>query len=348
MSDQEMAEVMVEEKSLVTVEDAQVFTVDLAEVRSKIEDALTIQLIPDDKDSYAACKKARMYFVHKRNDIDRRLKELNEEDRERIKKRGVTAKELKSILEPGERHFTDMIEAEDARLEAIEEEKKRQLQQKITDRMTAFSQYGAVVSYNEVAAMTDEEFDTALFDAAEEHKEQERIRQEEEAARRAEEERLAEERAALEAELAREREAREEAQRKLDAEKAAMEAEKKKMAEEAAALQAEKDRLEREALEKQEAEARRIAEEKAAEEAKEREAQEAKERAEREAAEAARQEALKPDKDKLSEIVESIRAAIDDEFAKLAVSEQLVYVAELLQAMLVEACDEANLMINRV
>lgn len=89
-------------------------------------------LIQGDKKSYLEVKSALMDFVHARNKI---------EDRKRDIKRDVDgkAKKLLAMLEPGERSLRVQVENEDARIKAIEDETARveaERKSRIQNRMT--------------------------------------------------------------------------------------------------------------------------------------------------------------------------------------------------------------------
>ena len=161
-----------------------------------------------------------------------------------------------------------------------ENEKKRIAEEERLDRIEVqlridrFAELGVILPYAEVFAMTDEEYDTAVFDAEEDFK----VKQAD-----LEEQRLAREAEAKEVALERERQAKRQAE--LDAKDAELKAK-----------QAEIDEKEKAMAEAREAEER----------AKEEAERVIKEEAER----AVRAEKLKPDKKKLDEWLEDCIGAI--------------------------------------
>ena len=186
-----------------------------------------------------------------------------------------------------------------------ENEKKRIAEEERLDRIEVqlridrFAELGVILPYAEVFAMTDEEYDTAVFDAEEDFKAKQADLEEQRFAREAEA-----------AEVEKERERQKEERERQERIQAGLDAK-------AAELQAKQDEIE--AKEKAMAEAKE-AEERAKEEA-ERVIREAKEKLEREeeqrltrekeeAERAARAEKLKPDKKKLDEWLEDCIGAI--------------------------------------
>ena len=282
------------------------FEINIKEVQAMVKKYQTLTLVPDDKESYQLCQTALTSCVRTRTGINKRRLELNKADQDRIKKRNAAAKQLEAIVAPAEDHLSGLINTEKARLQAIEDEKRDAEKRMIDDRIKQLGQYRVILPYQEIALMTDEEFDTALFDAKEEWKAEQERQAKAEAARKAEEERLEKQRKEQEAEAARLAKIREE----QEAEQAAREAELKKQADELAAkekaIQDEKDRIAKEEADKKAAEEAKIQAEKAVKERAEREAKEAAEKEKREKEEAARQEALKPDKEKLLKFADDI------------------------------------------
>ncbi|MCC7419844.1 MAG: hypothetical protein IT428_06170 [Planctomycetaceae bacterium] len=292
-----------------TPETAIAFPVDTAEIAEAVAPCLAMKIAGvNDTIGFKAVHEARMKLKDMRVRIEKKRKELKEGALEYGRLVDSEAKRLTAPLLPAEEH----LEAEEKRINAekdrIKAEAEAARQRKIQVRVDALAECRAAVDLSRISAMTDEEFDAHLQVAveanqrrleaeaeaeAERKREQARLDAEAAERRRVEEARLAELReqqrienerlAAVRAELDRQRREQQERQ-------AALEAEQRRLAEEAAAVerraQAERDRLE--------AEQRREAE--------------AKDRADREAAEKARLESLRPDREKLLAVVESIRA----------------------------------------
>ena len=175
---------------------------------------------------------------------------------------------------------------EQKRIKAEEEEKQRKI---IQGRVDELLNIECVMPFMEVATLSDEEYTDLLMGKTLEYEAAQAKKADEEAARKAEAERLAKQKAEQEAEAD-----------KLKKAQDALEAEKK-------AVQKEKDRLEKEAFEKQALENARIQAEADAKAKIEREAKKAIKAAE----EAKRAEALKPDKEKINYWLEQIENALD-------------------------------------
>ncbi len=188
---------------------------------------------------------ARMVVKGKRVEVEKTRKGLKAGALEWGRKVDTEAKRIFGKLEPIETHLNreeKKVTDEQKRIKAEEERKEKE---KIQGWIDTLAKHNVILPYADVAVMTDEEADTAMFDAKEAFRfEQERLKKEE-AERKAEAERLEKVRLEQEAEaekLRLEKEAMEEEKRKLEVEKKAIED----------AKQAEKDRLERLALEEQE------------------------------------------------------------------------------------------------
>lgn len=287
------------------------------------------------EDGYEVVKKARIEVKNKRVEVEKKRKELKEDALRYGQAIDAEARRLTALLAPIEEHlereeriYLDEKERERKEKERIAAEK---LQAKI-DRLcalgaqyngTVFSAYGLQVAHKALEACSDEGFEQFIAQVVKaKEAEEARIRAEEEA-KKAEAERLrkiAEEQEAERKRLAEiERAQKEEADR-LRAAQEAIERERQRLiAEEAARLKAiedekrrvEEERLMAEMLERarQEAAAKAIqeAEEKAA-----REKAEEAERAERARIAAERQAARRPDKIKLLEQIEAVKAALID------------------------------------
>jgi len=201
--------------------------------------------------------------------------------------------------------------------EAIEAEKKaeegRREKEKIEKRIADLAEFNVHMPFFDVAAMADDVFDITLVNARLAYADEQKRLADEEAARKAESNRLEivrKEQETMAENLRKAQREIEEANAKIEAEKKAFEDEKK----------AEQDRKDREAFEKQTAENARIKAEKDAKEKAERETAAKIEAEKRTKAEAERQEALKPDKDRLvnygKALMDVPRPALKDKNAK--------------------------------
>lgn len=247
----------------------------------------------DDREQLQRVHKARMVVREARVQVEKTRKALKADALEWGRRVDAEAKRITALLEPIEKHLEaeeDKPAAEKRRLEALEEERRVA---RLRRRMELLRDAGSPLLPQDVANVSDEDFEATLQRALEAKAQ----REAEEAERRAEQERhLAEERKRLEQERAEQervraaREAeeavrRKEAQEALERERAALAAEQARIAEERARV---------------EAEARRQAE---AEAARKR-AEEEKARAEREAAARAEAERIAaeraPDREKVA------------------------------------------------
>lgn len=311
----------------------------------------------DDRDGYKVVHDARMDVKRLRVEVDKRRKALGEDARRYLDDVNSEAKRIIGRLTPVEEHLKsqeDAIAAEKERLKAEAEAAARKL---LEDRLEQLRQVEATLHPMVVEQWSDEEFATELQKATEAFAEKRRIAAEAEAARKAEEDRLAKEREELER-LKAEAEAKAAEERRLEAEKLAAErAELEKLkAEQEAAAQAERDRLAEEQRKQQEAQAaidaekRKLDEERIAREAAEKakleeqervawEKAEAEERATREAEAAALVEAQRPDREKLLAVAEAV-----GEIGVPAVSEDLIG----LRQMVVDILNNAQQAIRNV
>lgn len=288
------------------------FGVNIKDVQKMVQEYQKLSLTVGDKESYGVCRAALTTCVRNRTSIDKRRKELNEEDQARIKKRNGVAKQLTELISPAESHLTNLVKGEDNRIVEIKAEKERMeferikgIRTKIADIASlsaAVTINSSVEKLNNVLTRLDaieiipDEY-MELTSEANQVKHDVHIDIQrailarkkfdaEDAARVAENERLAKERDELE---------------KVKAEQ---EARQKSIDDAAATLDAEKERMEREEFER-----------KAKENAQEKLLWEQKEKEDREKAEAeerARVKALEPDKSKLGYWLERIEIAIDE------------------------------------
>jgi hypothetical protein len=298
-----------------------------AEITAMVDQFKTLTVIPDDKESFDKCNKARMEFVHLRTDIDKNRKKGNEDARKAIKDNDKIAADLVDLFAPAETHLTEEVDREKARLKKIEDDKvqaemdrvnKIQFRIKWMQERLSISPSAKSEDINEILSAIDGVYSETDFQefkdqaksiytaVSEEIKKTLTVRlawEEDQVKAKAEADRLAQ--------VAAEQKA---AQDKIDAEnkrqadeRAKIEAEKKALED---AKKAEADRIEREKREAEIREEARIRAEadaraKADREAKEKADSEAKaikdaeEKRQREEAEKARKEALRPDKEKL-------------------------------------------------
>ena len=251
-----------------------------------------------DKDGLAAVREARRDVRDHRIRVEKTRKELKADALEYGRRVDAEAKRITALLEPIESHLdaeVKLVEAEQARLAAEREAKKRAA---LDARMSRLAQFEFQAVPSEVEALDVDGFKALLEKAEAEFME----RKEREAAEaRAE----AERQAAIEAERQRMEAERAELDRQQKlAEQARLEVERQK-----AEIAAEREKLERE---KQLEAAKALAAEKAAKDERERIEREAAAKAAAEKAakaEAERLEALLPTKKRLMDYAASIRAA---------------------------------------
>lgn len=280
-----------------------------------------------DKEQFDAVHSARMVVKGKRVEVEKTRKELKADALEWGRRVDAEAKRIVGKLEPIESHLAaeeKKVTDEEKRIKAEEDRRERE---KIDARISELAKYDIHLPFQEIAAMTDEQYSAFLPEAKKAWSHRKAKEAEEEVARKAENERLAKiaEEQRLEAErlekIRKDQEAAQaEAQRKIDEANAKIEDEKKALED---AKRAEQERKDREAFEKQAAENARIKAEQDAKEKAEREARIALERAaaeirmeEERKAEAERQEALRPDKEKLMAFAQFLQEGM--EYPKMA------------------------------
>jgi len=288
------------------------FEINLKDVQAMVKEYQKLTLKPDDKESYKACREALTTCVRNRTSIDKRRKELNTEDQNRIKKRNDVARQLTELISPAENHLSKLVKGEDNRVAEIKAEKARkeqarveEIQEKIAEIISLTSSLHLQPSVNELndilsklesiqitpeiyqeftpqASASRDEVRITITKALDARKEFELKEQ----ALREENEKIEKEKKELK-EKAR---AQKEAQQKIDADK-------------------EKLAIEKGVQKKLEEQAERDKEEmlKAEQEAQERVLQEEKDRE--------RLEALKPDKDKLHQWFDQVEHEINKSFA---------------------------------
>lgn len=216
-----------------------------------------------------------------------------------------TARDFLDNLKATVRQPLTDYEDERAKIKAEEERKEKE---KINVRISELQKLGCVLPFMEVATMTDDEYSEKLSLVTAEYEDEQKRKDEEEAARKAESERLEAERKRQEEEAEKLAEER----RKIEAEKAAIEEQKR--IEQASHEAAEKARIEeRERIEREQRE--KDAAEKAAKERAEREDREKAKAEQRAKEEAERQEALRPDKERLSVWADSILEIVPPELS---------------------------------
>jgi len=270
----------------------------------------------EDKEQFDAVHSARMVVKGKRVEVEKRRKELKADALAWGKKVDGKAKEIFEKLEPIETHLDGEERKVTDEQKRIKDEADRKEKEKIEKRIAEFAEVNVHLPFFDVAAMTDGYFDSRLIIARADFEAEQNRLAEEEAARKAESERLEKVRKEQEAEAARlteEKRKIDEAQaaerKKIDDERRAIEAEKKALEDE---KRKEQERRDRAAFEAQAKEDARIAAEKVEKERQEREAWAAKEKADREAAEKIRQADLLPDKQKLLTFAEALLNAKND------------------------------------
>lgn len=235
----------------------------------------------EDKEQFDAVHSARMVVKSHRVAIEKERKSQKADALEYGRKVDAGAKALFEGLAPIELHLDaeeKKVTDEKKRIEAEKEVAERVL---IQARIDALAEVGVSLPFFDVAAMDDDTFKNTLADAFAKQGEEKKRLADEEADRKAEDERLK-----------KQKEEQEEAQKKIDEANAKLEREKEALED---AKQAERLRKDREAFEKQATENARIKAEIAEKKRQEQEVWDAKEKEEAEA----RNEAMKPDRDKL-------------------------------------------------
>lgn len=288
----------------------------------------------EDKKGYALVHDARMEVRDLRLAVEKKRVTLKADVLEYGRKVDAEATRIKKLLEPIESHLDAEETRIDAEAKALKEAAQREKEAKLQARIDALTKVGAPAKINELAQMNDTVFEMVLRTATETWEAAEVVRKQAEAAlaeKRAEEERQA-------------REAAEAKAKAEAAERARLAEEGRKQAEEREAL-----RKEREAFEKQKAEAERAAREEqirkeAAEKAKadaerraqeetarkEREAQIAEEKRQTEEARRKAQEAARPDAERITALAETLRGTA---FPKMATPDGERVMAEIQDAV---------------
>ena len=283
----------------------------------------------DDKEQFDSVHSARMIVKGKRVEIENRRKELKAAALAYGREVDSKAKEIFGKLEPIESH----LEREERKVtdeqKRIKEEADRKEKEKIGNRIADLAKWGKHLPFFDVAGWTDGEFDSHLIIAKDDYEKEQKRLAEEEAARKAEAERLEAVRKEQEAEAARLKALNDKiiaeqkaAQDKIDASRKALEAEK----------DAERDRVYREGL-------ARTAKEKAEKDVRERAEREAikKIEAERKAKEEAeRQEALKPDREKLLLYADKISGLTASNLSVVSDEARAIFHATLHNIMTIE------------
>jgi len=254
---------------------------------------------PNDEMGFQAVDTARKVIKSDRVAVQHREKELKAEANVWRKKVGDRAKELYSLISPIEEHLKAQCKIVTDEKERIAAEEARLHKEVIDNRMALLAGYDSHYPYNVIESMENVDFELHLEKVKVEWEVEQKRQAAEDAARKAEDERLAVIRAAQEKQMD---------EIMAQAEKnAAQEAE---IAAEKAKLQATRDREEREKMVKEaeeRAKVQAIADEKAR---VEREKKESEEKAAAEKAEKERVAALLPDKEKAIAWVESMRESI--------------------------------------
>ena len=302
-------------------EEKQIVVYDITDAAiAKMEDlylGLTVSG-PDDEAGFKAVHKARKVVKTHRVSVEKRRKELKADALAWGRKVDGEANRIKDLLEPIESHLTAQEKIVTDEKKRQEEEAARAFEQKIADRMDALQACNSHLSYQAVATMSDDEFLTVLADAQTAFEaEQARIAEgkrivaerqaAEDAARKAEDERLAKIRAEQEKQMAEIKAEQDRYEAAIKIENDRLKAEKAEIEAEKAKFKAEQDKVEREKMVKEAEERARlqaIADEKAR---VEREAKEAEEKAADEKAEAERVAALLPDKERAINWIEDMR-----------------------------------------
>jgi len=284
---------------------------------------------PDDEAGFKSVHKARKVVKSHRVSVEKRRKELKADALAWGRKVDGEANRIKDLLEPIESHLIaqELIVINERKRQ--EEEAARLFEEKIMGRMNALAGFNSPMPYQQVAIMSDEEFEASLS-VIEKQWQDEKARIAEE--KRIESERQAAEDAARKAEDDRLTKIRAEQEKQM----AEIRAEQEKIAAEKAKLQAERDKAEREKMIKEAEERARlqaIADEKAR---VEREKKEAEEKAAAEKAEAERVAALLPDKEKAIAWIESMRESIPKSPAikDYYISQQIVISLDRIKSVL--------------
>lgn len=132
------------------------------DIKALIAEKANKKLIQGDKKSYLEVKSALMDFVHVRNKIDDRRKEINRETNDK-------AKALLALLDPHEKALRVQVEKEEARLAAIKaEEERKEKERKDTikmqlDKIRAMGLITALTPSTDIKARIDRVFELKNF-----------------------------------------------------------------------------------------------------------------------------------------------------------------------------------------
>ena len=264
----------------------------LKEIESKVEG---IVFDVSTEEGRKECASMAYKVARSKTLIDNMGKELVADWKKKAKVVDAERKKARDFLDPLKDRVREPLTEYEAEQERIKKEEEERERRKCEARIEELQKYGKVMSFFDVAALTDDEYTDILNQAKADHASEQKRLEDERLAREAEAKKLAEERAELEKLRA------EQAERdRIEREK--QDAERRKLEDERKAIEAEKARI-AEAV-KQAAEEARVRAEAEAKARAEREAGEAKER--QVAAEKARQESLKPDKEKLITYLDSL------------------------------------------
>lgn len=284
----------------------QIVKYDVTEAAISEMRSLYMALTVKDIDDHEGCKQvhdARMVVKSKRVLVEKQRKEYKADALDFGRKVDAEAKKIFSLLEPIESHLQAQEDVIINERKRIQSEKEQAEQRRILGRINELASVGCVMSYFDVASLSDPEYEK-LFSEKKAAFETEQFRIAEE--KRIEAERLEKER--IEQEAMRKKMAEEMAEitkikAEQEAERARLKAEQDKIDATNRAIEEAKrkaqEKLDREAFEKQALENARIAAEKVAKDKAEREAREKAEAEAKAKAEAERIEKLRPDKEKL-------------------------------------------------
>jgi colicin import membrane protein len=268
----------------------------------------------DDKEGYKAVCEARQIVKKQRIAIEKSREDFKQVFIQAGKQIDTQAKHLQSLIAPVETHLAKEEKAIDDEKERIKQEKERVAQERFQKRIDLLSEYRHPIHMGMIAAISDDEFEALLEKAKLNHElelslaaeasrhlkealeEKEKKDKEEDDARRAEAEKLAQEQRELQDE-----------RNRLSAERKAIEDEKEALA------AAERGRIAIENARKRDQElkeqARRDAEAELARKEQEKIAAEKSAMLEKE-----RLEALKPDKEKMLDLIDELEKRKMPEF----------------------------------
>jgi len=276
------------------------YDINLATIAKYKEQYMPLKITDiQDQEQFDIVHNARMVMVKIRTTIDKARKRQKATALAYGRQVDAEAKKLLNESMPIENHLKseeDKVLKEKERIEAEEEHKARI---KIQGRVNAFAKYGIVIPFFEVAAMAEDEFQSALADAKRVYEiDQERIAREEQ------------DRKALEIKLATERAENARIRQEQEAQAKVLREREEAILKERARVDQEKRRLEEEKSRREfEAKAKIQAEKDAREKAK-REFEEAKNRELKREAWAQKQAEMRPDKEKMAIWIRSLREII--------------------------------------